>query len=186
MSDRTTIEALIFASPEALSLEKLSEITGMKQGVIKDLVENLNESYEKEKRGFRIRFVAGGYQFFTIPSLSPYIKNLFQKRTQPQLTQASLEVLAVIAIMQPVTKPIVDVIRKIDSRHIIISLLEKGLVTIKGRENKPGRPFLYGTTFKFLQLFGLKDLNELPKADELEQFFEKTNYGPKIEAGENK
>ncbi|MBN2542903.1 SMC-Scp complex subunit ScpB [bacterium] len=171
------IEALIFASPSPIAVKRLTEISGLNQKEIEHRIKQLNESYEKENRTFRIRYVAGGYQFFTLPAMSPFIKKLFQKRSQPHLTQAALEVLAIIAIMQPVTKPVIDTIRHIDSRYLVVSLLEKGLITVKGRDKSPGKPFLYGTTFKFLQLFGLKDIDELPKAEELEQFFENShNY----------
>ena len=167
------IEALIFASPRPISAGEIIRISGINsKKEIESIVENLNGSYEENHRAFRIKKIAGGYQFFTINSYAPYISEIFQDRHKFRLTSAMLEVLSIVSVKQPVTKPVIDKIRNTDSGAPIHSLLEAGLITVKGRQKSPGKPFIYGTTEEFLRIFGLESLNDIPDEEEIKQLFE--------------
>lgn len=167
------IEALIFASPRPISAGEIIRISGINsKKEIESIVENLNGSYEENHRAFRIKKIAGGYQFFTINSYAPYISEIFQDRHKFRLTSAMLEVLSIVSVKQPVTKPVIDKIRNADSGAPIHSLLEAGLITVKGRQKSPGKPFIYGTTEEFLRIFGLESLNDIPDEEEIKQLFE--------------
>jgi segregation and condensation protein B len=127
--------------------------------------------FEMRQGGFLLQEVAGGYQFRTRADLSPWIKRL--KGGKPSLmTPAAMETLAVVAYRQPVVKAEVDKIRGVDVGGALKTLLEKKLIRIIGRKDVPGRPMLYGTTRKFLEVFNLKDLSELPTMEELKEFQE--------------
>ncbi len=166
------VEALIFASPGPVGAKRLMNIASLESTDEADrIVETLNETYEKNGRVFRIKRLAGGYQFFTLTGYAPFVGELFTVSGQPHLTHAMLEALSIIALRQPTTKPVVDKIRGADSSAPIHSLLEAGLITIKGRQKTPGRPFLYATTDEFLKMFGLDSIAELPKEDDLAELF---------------
>lgn len=169
MELKTIIEGLLFASAEPLSLSRLqSVLDGMERSTIKEAIEELRRDYEFSGRAFRLEEVGGGYQLRTIPELAPWIRRL-SRHTVPRLSNASLETLAVIAYRQPVTRAEVEHIRGVDCGAVIRGLLEKGLVKILGRKDVPGRPLLYGTSRKFLEVFGLKDLSSLPQLPEIEE-----------------
>jgi len=171
------IEALIFSSPSPISAKRIASIAALEsEKDVDSIVDLLNTQYEKNGRAFRIRKIAGGYQFFSIVAYAPYIGEIFVDRSQPHLTRAMLEVLSIIAVKQPVTKPVIDSIRGADSGGSIHTLLEKGIVTVKGRQKSPGRPFMYATTRDFLKLFGISDINELPSEDELPEFFGEEDF----------
>jgi len=167
------VEALIFASPKPISskeIAKFGEIDSPKE--VERIVEHLNETYEKNHRSFRIKAIAGGFQFFTINSYAPYVSELFRDKNKFRLSRAMLEVLSVIAVKQPITKPVIDKIRGADSGGTVHSLLEAGLITVKGRQKSPGKPFIYGTTNEFLKTFGLESLGDIPNEEEIQQLFE--------------
>lgn len=169
MELKAIIEGLLFASEEPLSVSRIHSILGdVDKGTIKGLLRELVEEYEGMGRAFRLVEVAGGYQFRTIPELGPWIRRL-GKQTPVRLSQASLETLAVIAYRQPVTRAEVEHIRGVDCGAVIRGLMEKGLLRILGRKETPGRPLLYGTSKKFLELFGLKDLSSLPHVGEIKE-----------------
>lgn len=167
------LEALIFASPKPISsgeLVKFGEFESKNE--VENIVEELNRIYENNHRSFRIKKIAGGYQFFTINSYAPYISEMFKDKHKFRLTRAMLEVLSIIAVKQPVTKPVVDKIRNADSGGSIHSLLEAGLITVKGRQKSPGKPFIYATTQEFLKTFGLESIGDIPDEEEIKQIFE--------------
>src|SRR5207248_347932 len=125
----------------------------------------LNEQYETSGRAFRIEQVAGGFQILTLPEFGDALKRLHQKEVDAKLTKAALETLAIIAYKQPILRADVESIRGVACGETIRSLMEKHLVKIAGRAEEPGRPILYGTTKRFLELFGLNNLKDLPQGE---------------------
>jgi len=164
------VEALLFSSEGPLTAAKMREIVpDLTDGKIREIVNQLNEAYETSGRAFRIQEVAGGYQMFTLPEFAPYIEQLFQSRQKSKLSQKALETLAIIAYKQPITRQEIEDIRGVNSDGIIRTLLARGLITIAGRAEAPGSPFLYKTTKTFLEYFGLKSLKDLPKLKEIDE-----------------
>jgi len=164
------IEAVLFASDEPLSTARLTEITDV--GSVKQLrqhIDALNEKYKANNNAFRIEQIAGGYQILTLSMYNHWLKKLVRVRAEGKLSPAALETLAVIAYKQPVIRAEVEAIRGVACGEMIRSLMCKGLVKIAGRAEVLGRPMLYGTTKKFLEVFGLASLKDLPKAEELKK-----------------
>lgn len=163
---KTIIEALIFCSSAPLNPERIKEITKVGAREITQCIEELNQDYEKTERSFRIRRIAGGYQFYALSEFSTYLKELV--KTKPiVLSAAALETLAMIAYRQPITRLEIENMRGVDSTGVIKNLLEKNFVKIVGKKDVVGRPLLYGTTPFFLKHFGLNSVSELPKIEEL-------------------
>ncbi|MBF0277022.1 MAG: SMC-Scp complex subunit ScpB [SAR324 cluster bacterium] len=162
------IEAILFSSPQAISLRQVSELMGTGNSrEFKKLIENLNRQYEKSGRVFRIREVAGGFQMRTEPRFRPWIKKL--EPIKPiKLSLPTIETLAIVAYKQPITRANVEFIRGVDSSYTLRTLLQRNLIRIVGKEPVPGRPILYGTTKFFLEVFGLSNLNNLPSLAELD------------------
>ncbi len=123
----------------------------------------MNSQYESTGRSFRIDQVAGGYQLLTLPEFGEALRLLHQKEIDAKLTKAALETLAIIAYKQPILRADIEAIRGVACGETIRSLMEKHLVKIAGRAEEPGRPILYGTTKRFLELFGLNTLKDLPQ-----------------------
>jgi segregation and condensation protein B len=171
ITTESVIEAILFASDEPLSAERLVGIAEINGGVkqVKKCIETLNEQYHQNGRAFRIEEIAGGYQMMTLPDYNIWLKKLLRERGDSKLTPASLETLAVIAYKQPVIRADIEAIRGVACGELIRALMYKGLVKIVGKAEILGRPLLYGTTRKFLEVFGLNDLKDLPKAEELKQ-----------------
>jgi segregation and condensation protein B len=167
---KSIIEALIFASESPLSLRQISEIlSDIDRDTITHAVNELMTEYGIRMGGFELLMVAGGFQFRTRADLSQWIKKLY--RVKPQLlTLSAMETLAVIAYRQPVLKSEIDKIRGVDSGSSLRRLIQKRLVKIMGRKDVPGKPILYGTAKRFLEVFNLKDLSELPTLRELDDF----------------
>lgn len=166
-SKLAVVEALLFSTRHPLTagrLAELAELDSTRQ--IRVLVRQLNGVYEESRRAFRIEQVAGGYQMLTLPEHGTAIKKLVQREADAKLTRAALETLAIIAYKQPILRVDVESIRGVASGETIRSLMEKHLVKIAGRADEPGRPILYGTTKRFLEVFGLNSLNDLPKPDQ--------------------
>jgi segregation and condensation protein B len=161
------IEAIIFASEVPLTVERVAEIIlDTEKKEIMSLLEKLVREYEERGGGFCLMEVAGGFQFRTRQDLAPWIRKL--KAARPaMLSPAALETLAVVAYRQPLVKSEIDRIRGVDASGALKGLLEKKLVRIVGRKDVPGKPIIYGTTKKFLEVFNLKDLSELPTLREL-------------------
>lgn len=161
------IESIILSSPEPVTPERLLKVfPSFTREQILNVLEELKEEYDKSSsRGFYIKKVNGGYQFRTKPVYAEWIHRY--NETKPQrLSRSALEVLAVIAYKQPVTKPEIESIRGVDSTGALKTLLEKNLIKTAGRKDVPGRPLLYVTTGKFLEVFGLNSLQDLPGIDE--------------------
>jgi segregation and condensation protein B len=166
---RRIVEALILASAEPISAAKLAEIIPYcNAGQVKDLVNELNTEYGEQDRAFEIWEVAGGYQIRTRAEFSGYLQKL-QKERALRLSQAALETLSVVAYRQPVTRAEIEEVRGVDAGAVLKSLLERQLVRIAGQREVPGRPMLYGTTRRFLEVFGLERLKDLPTLRELDE-----------------
>jgi len=166
------LEALLFVTPQPLSLHALKKLIPEEEGRrIREALEELKREYERDDRGIQLVEVAGGYQLRTRSQYAPWIRRL--KKVRPlRLSQAALETLAIVAYRQPLTRGEIEEIRGVDSGWVIGSLMEKGLIRPVGRKEGPGRPLLYGTTERFLEVFGLKDLKSLPTLKEIEELRE--------------
>lgn len=150
----------------------------MGQKELRDLVDGLNERYLESGRSFRIVEIAGGFQFATTREYGEYVGLMARDRARRRLSPASLETLSIIAYRQPVTKPEVEAIRGVNCDQVLVSLMERELITISGRAESVGRPLLYGTTDAFLRAFGLNSLSDLPKLRELEELMEEEAVSP--------
>ncbi len=158
----SAIEAVLFASGESISIERLSQVFEMPPEKIEKLVAVLSERIDKNKDGFKLVRLENTYQLTTRECYADYVKRAFDIKRRTPLSPAALEVLAVIAYNQPVTKSFIEQVRGVDCSGVVTTLVEKGLVEERGRLELPGRPLLYGTTKNFLRCFSISDLGELP------------------------
>ncbi len=164
------LEAILFSTDVPLSAGKLAEIVGIDSTKpIKQTLEELNQGYDQRQAAYRIEERAGGYQLLTLPQYAQYIERLVRKKDEGRLTPASLETLAIVAYKQPMTRAGIEAIRGVACGEVLRSLMEHNLVKIVGRAEEIGRPMLYGTTRYFLEVFGLANLKDLPKADALKE-----------------
>jgi segregation and condensation protein B len=166
---KAVIEALILASETPLVLEKICIIlSGVEKSEIKEALEKLILEYNERQGGIYLQEVAGGFQFRTRPELGPWVKKL--KITKPHsLSPQAMETLAIVAYKQPIVKSEIESIRGVDVGAPLKGLLDKKLIRIVGRKDVPGKPIIYGTTRKFLEVFNLKDLLDLPNLRELKE-----------------
>jgi segregation and condensation protein B len=161
------VEALIFASPEPLTLKALYKLLNTEPAEdVSAAVERIGQVYERPG-GLQLVQVAGGYQIVTRPELHEWVRRLFHEQTTQKLSVQALETLSVIAYKQPVTAAEITEIRGVNTSGVLNTLLERQLIKIAGRKQVVGRPFLYATTREFLDRFGLKDLTELPKIEDM-------------------
>jgi len=180
----SVIEALIFASDDSLPADEIiraiKAIDGDEVDIGKEEVENvvdeLNKKYDESGSSFRIMRIANGYLYATVEECAKYVGYLSSERAKRRLSQAALETLSIIAYKQPITKPELESIRGVNSDYILTTLLEKNLITIKGRAESVGRPLLYVTTDEFLKYFGLNDISDLPKPRELEEIMQDEDF----------
>ena len=182
-----SVEALIFASEEPVAPQTLCQIIGGDLGYpeLKAAIEALNEEYEATGRTFRIHFLAGGYRFLTEPEQGDLVRQLLAPVIQRRLSRSMLEVLAVVAWHQPVTKGDIQQIRGVSPDYAINRLLSRGLVEVRGRADSPGRPLQYGTTAGFLDLFHLPSLKDLPKLREIKEILQEHEEQEYLAAGGN-
>ena len=166
---KAIVEALIFASPEPLTPKLLFKLLSdePREDVIA-AVEAVRQDYAT-RAGLHVAEVAGGYQITTRPELHDWVRRLFNERSSQKLSVAALETLSVIAYKQPITQAEIGEIRGVNTSGVLSTLLERHLIKIVGRKNVIGRPFLYGTTKEFLIRFGLRDLNDLPRIEDMAQ-----------------
>jgi segregation and condensation protein B len=164
---RAIVEALVFASPEPITARTLFKLLAdeSKEDVSAAL-QSLRADYEN-RPGLQFVDVAGGYQIVTRPELHEWVRRLFHERSTQRLTAQSLETLAVIAYRQPITAIEITEIRGVNTSGVLSTLLDRHLIKIVGRKNVVGRPFLYATTKEFLIRFGLKDLGDLPRIEDM-------------------
>jgi segregation and condensation protein B len=164
---KAVVEALVFASPEPLTPKMLYKLLAdePREDVLA-AIETLKADYAT-RQGLHLAEVAGGYQITTRPELHDWVRRLFHERGSQKLSVAALETLSVIAYKQPITQAEIGEIRGVNTSGVLSTLLERHLIKIVGRKNVIGRPFLYGTTREFLIRFGLKDLDDLPKIEDV-------------------
>ena len=165
----SVVEAVLFASDESLTPARLSEIVGTNVRQLRKHIDDLNEKYKANNNAFRIEQIAGGYQMLTLSEYNHWLKKLVRARDDGKLSQPALETLAIIAYKQPIIRADIEAIRGVAAGEMIRNLMYKGLVKITGRAEIVGRPMLYGTTKKFLEVFGLNTIKDLPKAEELKK-----------------
>lgn len=177
------VEALIFAADEALPARRIAgifaEVTGAERpgdADVEHAVDTLNTRYEAQDRPLRIERWSGGFRMATVPDVAPFVKALFHSEQVHRLSRSLMETLAILAYRQPVTKPEVDFVRGVDSDYAVRRLLELGLVDVRGRADSVGRPLLYGTTDRFLELFGLNALGDLPNLREIESILDDPSF----------
>lgn len=176
-------EALIFAADDPVSPGRIAdifaEVTGQsapKEDTVREVVEALNATYAERGRAFEIHEWGDGYRMATRTGLTPFVKALFGQEQARSLSRSLMETLAILAYRQPVTRPEVDFIRGVNSDYAIRKLLELGLADVKGRSDSLGRPLLYGTTLRFLEQFGLKNLDDLPTLREIEELLDEPHF----------
>ena len=163
------VESLLFSAGEPVPLRKLTEIIEDTDGaLIQEAIALLKNDYDTQGRSFQVEEIAGGYQILTRPEYHEWVGKLRRKSGESKLSQASLETLAIIAYKQPILRADIEAIRGVQSGQMIRLLMERDLVKVVGRDEALGHPLLYGTTKKFLEVFGLQDIKDLPKIEELE------------------
>ena len=162
---KRAVEAILFAAGYPVAYETLSAVTGLSRRDLRDLIESMVPAFEG--RGIQLLLYPDTCQLTTKEVFAPYIREALGIKRGGNLSASSLEVLAVVAYNQPVTRAYVDTIRGVDSSYAVTSLLDKNLIEAVGRLDAPGRPMLYGTTDKFLRVFGLASLADLPETEAL-------------------
>lgn len=167
---KSAIESLIFISNKPLTMDDLKSLfENVEPEKLRALIGALRKEHEERNSGMRIAEIAGGFQMVTSPENADVIKNFYKIKNTEKLSGPSLETLAIIAYKQPVTRVDIEAIRGVNVDGVVRSLLEKNLIRVVGRKEVIGRPFVYGTTRIFLDYFGLKSLEELPKIEEFAQ-----------------
>ena len=165
---KATIEALIFASPDPVTLAVLFKtLEDEPREHVEEALAALRADWSDRPGGLQLVEVAGGYQIVTRPELHDRVRRLFHEHSRQRLSVQALETLAVIAYRQPVTGPEIAEIRGVNTSGVIGTLVDRRLVKVVGRKAVVGRPFLYATTREFLDKFGLKDLTDLPKVEDM-------------------
>ena len=164
---QAALEALLFSSDQPLPLALLAESLDSGPDTVSEALAALELDYRQREAGVQLREIAGGWMLVTTPEHAEWVGRLLRGKKRMRLSRAALEALAIIAYKQPVTKSEVEAIRGVDTTGVLATLLERNLVTIRGRSKVVGRPLLSGTTPEFLDYFGLKDLTELPRPEEL-------------------
>jgi len=168
---KPVVEALVFAAGDPLPIKKIVDfVEGSTADEVKATLTELGT--DLLTRGIRLVEVAGGWQMRTAPEHQRYVRKLFRERPQ-KLTRAATETVAIVAYKQPATRQEIEVVRGVDSGGVLESLVEKRLVKVVGRKDVPGRPLVYATTQDFLELFGLKNIRDLPTLPELGNDFER-------------
>lgn len=164
---QAAIEAILYAAGYPVTYDKLSEVLGLPKKDVKAIIEHMASTYNKadSERGITLLMFDSACQFCTKECFAPYIREALEIRRGGNLSASSMEVLAVVAYNQPVTRTYIDTIRGVDSNYAVNSLIDKELIRAVGRLDAPGRPMLYGTTEKFLRVFGLNSLSELPNTE---------------------
>jgi len=165
---KCAVEAVLFASNKPLSGRKLANVIEAGDArKVRSAVTQLQEEYSETGRAFQIEEIAGGYQMFTLPEYHPWVQRLGKAAKEDRLSQAALETLAIVAYRQPILRADIEAIRGVQCGPMLRALIEKGLVKVVGKSEELGRPLLYGTTRRFLELFGLRSLKDLPEAEGL-------------------
>ncbi len=163
-----SIEAALLVADEPLNARRLARAADLKDGAeARRLVRKLQSLYEQDGSAFQVEELAGGFQLLTRPEYHPWLVRLRRTGNDLRLSPAARETLAIVAYRQPIMRTDIEAIRGVQCSEMLRQLMEKGLIRIAGRHDSLGRPVLYGTTRKFLQVFGLKSLKDLPLAEQL-------------------
>lgn len=177
------LEAILFAADGPLGADQIAiAVPDTPIEEIEGTLIELRERYENEERGWRLDFLAGGWQLRSHPDLFPYIERFLEGRRRARLSRAALETLAVIAYRQPITRGELEDLRGVDCGGVLQTLLERDLVAIRGRSKAIGRPLIYATTERFLEHFGLSSLADLPRLEEVENLWASDDIRGQIEA----
>jgi segregation and condensation protein B len=180
ITTQSVVEALLLATDDPLPAARIAQLLGVGDASdVKEHIARLNEHYAQTGASFRIEAIAKGYQVLTLPAYNPWIQKLHKAREESRLSPAALETLAIVAYKQPILRADVEAIRGVAVGDMLVRLRDMGLVRIVGRAEELGRPLLYGTTTKFLDVFGLSSLKDLPKVDA-----EQPDAVPKIKLAE--
>lgn len=168
-SQAALVEAVLFLETDPVPVDKLVKITGLTDQAVLDALDYLTDAGKNADRGLELTQLGGGY--FLMPKEEHWeiLKERYGKKNDDRLSRAALETLSIIAYSQPITKSEIEKIRGVSADTMIRNLLEKELITEKGRRDSPGRPMMYGTTLKFLSVFKLKSIADLPKLGEAEK-----------------
>jgi len=169
-----TLEAMLFASPESVTLERLADALGCDVPLTRNLLVRMAETYANNQNGILLQELDGAYRLCTNPAYYPAIQKLLERKQRSAFSQSILETLAIIAFKQPITRGAIEGIRGVNSDYGVNKLLEWGLVMEKGRLDAPGRPIMFGTSEEFLLYYGLKSVEELLEKcpEELQQAVE--------------
>ncbi len=159
------IEAIMFAAGYPMKYEKIADVLGITPSEVKRYVSELAEKYNSDDHGIMILMFPETCQFCTKEQYAESIREALGIKRGGNLSNSSMEVLAIVAYNQPVTRSFVDLVRGVDSNYAVNSLVDKGLIECSGRLDAPGRPMLYSTTDKFLRVFGLNSIEELPEME---------------------
>lgn len=166
---QAAIEAVLFAAGDAIELERLADIVDVDKKSLREILKKMMDEYNYERRGIHIIRMEDSYQLCTRGEFSEYVSRLAEPPKMMNLSNAALEVLAIIAYKQPVTKSSIEHIRGVNCDYIVNRLIERNFIEEKGRLDAPGRPILFGTTQHFLRIFGISELEDLPDFDSLGQ-----------------
>lgn len=166
------VEAILFSLDRPASLSRIAAAAGhgepgVGEARVKEAIDRLNDEYAASARAFRIEHVAGGWRVMTLPEHAPVVEAFHRERETAKLSRAAVETLAIVAYRQPITRVQLETIRGCACGEVLKSLIDRRLVTIKGRAEELGRPMLYGTTREFLEVFGLSEIKDLPPANEM-------------------
>lgn len=174
ISPKRILEALLFVTAKPLTASDIRKIIpGITARELERLIHELREEYEREGRSFELIEIAGGFEIVTRKEYSPWLARLELQRKVRQASRSALETLAILAYKQPVTRAEVEELRGVDISGVLSTLIERGFIKIVGKKEVAGRPFLYGTTEKFLEHFGLKSLDSLPPIGEIKTLVER-------------
>lgn len=174
-----TVEAILFSTDTPMTPAKILQVAELSsKRDVTDSIDILNDRYEESGAAFRIEMIAGGYRLQTLEAYHQVLSRLFKAKSESKLSQPAMETLSIVAYRQPVLRADIEAIRGVACGEVLRGLMEKMLIKIVGRAEVIGRPMLYGTTRRFLEVFGLAGLSDLPRADELRHAPEKKEKAP--------
>ncbi len=179
---KSILEALLFINERPIEVGEFTGVLEISRKEIEKALEELSLEYRERSSGICIVKVAGGYQMCSAPDNETWVKKMYQERSKQKLSTASLETLAVIAYKQPVTRVEIEAIRGVNVDGVARKLSEIGLIKIAGRKDVIGKPFLYITTRKFLEYFGINNLKDLPKLEEFAALAERGKINTEVES----
>jgi len=172
-TDKQILEAVLFASDVPVTLNVLTQVLGNRSAEeVRAVLTEMAAAYESEERGVILSEIAGGFQILSRKECAPWVEQMLRSRRKIRLSKPALESLAIVAYKQPITKVEIDSIRGVDSAGVLHTLLERNLVTIKGRSKGVGRPLLYSTTQEFLSYMGINEVTDLPELKEVAPLLE--------------